>query len=221
MNRLDPAVRDLLAAEYALGTLKGGARRRFEHLMAHDPELARLAAAWGERLLPLAAGVAPVRPPPSVWHGIARRTRSHTSALWPSLALAASLLALLFGTLFFRGIAQKGPVQVAVLGAPARPAWVLSLASHARHLRVETDAPTPVGAHSYQLWMLAGNQPPRSLGLLPSRPGMRLTLSVPHGLDLAHAQGLAVSVEPPGGSRRPGPSGPVVYTATWIRIPTG
>lgn len=219
MNRRDPEVRDLLAAEYALGTLKGGARRRFERLMERDPELVRLAGAWGERLLPLAAGIPPVMPPASVWRAIDARTTRRRSALWPPLALAASLLALVFGTLFVGEIVQKGPLQVAVLGAPARPAWVLSLA-RGHQLRVEADEPVPAGPHSYQLWMLAGNQPPRSLGLLPSHPGARLTLKVPPGLDLAHAQGLAVSVEPPGGSRLAGPSGPVVYTATWVTVPT-
>ncbi|MFZ5790088.1 MAG: anti-sigma factor [Pseudomonadota bacterium] len=66
-------LRDRLAAEYALGTLRGHARRRFERLMAGDPALARLAEDWALRLDPLAAAASKVEPPAAVWRGIERR----------------------------------------------------------------------------------------------------------------------------------------------------
>ena len=42
----DPELRERLAAEYVLGTMPSRSRRRFERLMAGDPALARIAAAW-------------------------------------------------------------------------------------------------------------------------------------------------------------------------------
>jgi anti-sigma-K factor RskA len=70
MNYGDPSLREHLAAEYALGTLRGRARRRFERLMANDRALRDLVAEWETRLNPLAAAAAPVAPPPALWHRI-------------------------------------------------------------------------------------------------------------------------------------------------------
>jgi anti-sigma-K factor RskA len=70
MNYGDPTLRDHLAAEYALGTLRGAARRRFERLMAADPGLRALAAAWESRLNPLAESAEAIAPPAAVWRRI-------------------------------------------------------------------------------------------------------------------------------------------------------
>ena len=39
MNYTDPELRERLAADYALGTLRDPARKRFERLLADDPGL--------------------------------------------------------------------------------------------------------------------------------------------------------------------------------------
>lgn len=80
MNYGDPTLRDHLAAEYALGTLRGAARRRFERLMAGDPALRSLVAEWETKLNPLAEGVPPVEPPPEIWTRIAARLEAAGTA---------------------------------------------------------------------------------------------------------------------------------------------
>ena len=50
MNYADPELRDRLAAGYALGTLRGRARKRFERLLAEDSRLAELTEDWELRL---------------------------------------------------------------------------------------------------------------------------------------------------------------------------
>lgn len=70
MNYGDPTLRDHLAAEYALGTLRGAARRRFERLMAGDAALRALVASWEARLNPLAETAVPAAPPAAVWRRI-------------------------------------------------------------------------------------------------------------------------------------------------------
>ncbi len=68
-----PALRDRLAADYAIGTLRGGARRRFEAVLHAHPDVARAAARWDERLQPLNDAL----PMPSVPAG---------DALWARIA---------------------------------------------------------------------------------------------------------------------------------------
>ena len=46
----DATDRDLLAAEYVLGSLEGEERREAEQLLAADPTFARSVAAWQQRL---------------------------------------------------------------------------------------------------------------------------------------------------------------------------
>lgn len=70
MNYGDPTLRDHLAAGYALGTLRGAARRRFERLMAGDAALRALVASWEARLNPLAETAEPAPPPAVVWRRI-------------------------------------------------------------------------------------------------------------------------------------------------------
>jgi anti-sigma-K factor RskA len=61
-----------------------------------------------------------------------------------------------------------------------------------------------------QLWLIAGDLPPQSLGLLPADRAVRL--AVPEDLRLlADANSVfAISLEPPGGSPTGLPTGPVV-----------
>jgi anti-sigma-K factor RskA len=77
----NPELRDRLAAEFVLGTLRGRARARFQSLMRYDPALREAVAFWEARLTPLAtaAGVPAGSP---AWHCGARSPppapRSHS-----------------------------------------------------------------------------------------------------------------------------------------------
>ena len=66
----DEPDRDLLAAEYVLGSLGRRGAREAERLLAADPAFARSVAVWQQRLTPLAAHVAPVAPPADLWRSI-------------------------------------------------------------------------------------------------------------------------------------------------------
>ena len=68
------------------------------------------------------------------------------------------------------------------------------------------------------MWMLpAGGAKPISLGLLPSSGIAKEALSPRQMRALKEASGLAVSIEPPGGSPTGLPTGPVVYKAPLVR----
>ena len=71
MNEFKPT--DLLAAEYVLGTLRGGARRRFESRLKDDAALAREVAGWQQTFVHLDLHEAPIQPPAHVWQAICER----------------------------------------------------------------------------------------------------------------------------------------------------
>jgi anti-sigma-K factor RskA len=73
MNYGDPELRNRLAAEYALGTLRGPARRRFERLMSGNGHVRDLAQDWELRINLLSESAPAVEPPGQVWDNIARR----------------------------------------------------------------------------------------------------------------------------------------------------
>lgn len=74
MRYSSPELIDRLAADYALGTLHGGARRRFERLLADRADVRMAVNAWQEHLASLSSSIPSVKAPAYVWAEIARRT---------------------------------------------------------------------------------------------------------------------------------------------------
>lgn len=66
----NPALMEQLAASYALGTLRGGARRRFEALARDNAPLRAAALIWQGRLASVAELQPQAAPSPAVWQRI-------------------------------------------------------------------------------------------------------------------------------------------------------
>ena len=66
----NPALIEQLAASYALGTLRGGARRKFEELARNQPGVRASALMWQGRLASMAELEPEVAPSPVVWKRI-------------------------------------------------------------------------------------------------------------------------------------------------------
>jgi anti-sigma-K factor RskA len=64
---------DQLAAEYTLGVLRGGSRRRFENISQHDPAIRLAVETWRLRLAAMTELGPAVAPPPEIWPAIERR----------------------------------------------------------------------------------------------------------------------------------------------------
>ncbi|MGJ7504755.1 anti-sigma factor [Variovorax sp. ZT5P49] len=75
MRYTDPRLLDALASAYALGTLDGGARRRFERLMRDRADVRDVVAQWEQRLGQLALSVPQRKPSADLWRAIAARTQ--------------------------------------------------------------------------------------------------------------------------------------------------
>jgi anti-sigma-K factor RskA len=200
----DAQDRDLLAAEYALGSLEGDERGEAERLIASDAGFARSVATWQQRLTPLAALVPLAAPPADLWRRIEaaivpataattpfrRRVRFWQAATAGALAIAAGLAA---------------PVLMAMA---ERNGWLVVRPTAS--ISVPTDK-------DLELWALPpGETRPQSLGVLPPAGGQRIA-------PLAPNTQLLVSLEPKGGSPTGQPTGPVLYGGwlTAIELPRG
>lgn len=225
MTRRDPETRRLLAAEYVLGTLRGGARRRFERLRNEDAAFCQDADDWERLLGPMVEALPGVEPPARVWQSIERqiKTRPARTSLWQrlgfwrGLALAATAAAVaLLVVVLWPTVPELpgGPSQVAVLSdAESRPTWLVrfDLPAHAAVVEPLGRA-DPGPGKAYELWLLpSNNRPPVSLGLIGAPGRQRLVL--PAGAEglLPDAAGVAVSLEPGGGSPTGRPTGPVLF----------
>jgi anti-sigma-K factor RskA len=68
-----PSVIDRLAASYVLGTLQGGARRRFESVMYSQPAVAAAVASWTEQMSPLLTTLTSIAPSQALWTSISSK----------------------------------------------------------------------------------------------------------------------------------------------------
>lgn len=76
----NPSLMDQLAASYALGTLRGGARRRFETLARDNATLRAAALVWQSRLASVAELQPQVAPSPAVWKRIENLVKADKEA---------------------------------------------------------------------------------------------------------------------------------------------
>jgi len=221
--RGNPDLQQRLAAEFALGTLRGRARRRLQRWIAQESALADAVRDWELRLAPLAAAAIPVQPPARVWRAIEERLEGGRSAtppglwanlaFWRNLGLVASGVAA--GLLVAIGvIAPKAPdpapqpvvVRVpssemaasylAVLADPKtqKPMLIVSAGRSSNELWVKTlDPAAHVPDRSLELWALPAGQPPKSLGVVPRSEKMT-ALKLVAAADQAFAEVAALAV---------------------------
>lgn len=228
MNYRDkPELQERLAAEYALGTLRGAARARFRRWMRQDAALAGRVAAWEARLAPMAHAIEPVRPPRRVWEEIQARIGrgappARRGGFWRAFALLASGAAaalVLMTVLVPQRPAQSGE-YVALLSDPKtqKPVLLVSAGRRDTALRVRTLDPSiqPADA-SLEIWALPKDGKPKSLGLVPAGTGGTVQLAALADQALSDVPALAISLEPRGGSPTGAPTGPVLYTGPCVK----
>ena len=244
--RLTAERRAHIAAAYAVGTLRGPAGAWVERQRTRDAALCAAVTAWQERLARWVELLAPVEPHDEVWQALERRIVSPepdiaarpfappspapiepmATTLWRSLGFWRGASGALFATAFALTIGLAlllrpvpGPTHTAVLAdAQGRPVWILDARLPAGHLAVRAlplAAPPP--DHAYELWMLPASGAPVSLGLCPREGTVGIDLAPGLGTRLLTAAGLAVSLEPAGGSPTGQPTGPVVFQAVLVR----
>lgn len=238
MKLNSPEIREILAGEYALGLLNDRARRGFERRMKSDAGLRGSLRSWERRFNSVVETLTPVEPPAQLWvrvyenlpkkrivDGVGRPASLWDSLkLWRNLAFFGSALAILLLAYvgFGPGFQKVGtPTQVAMVSDPqsAKTAWMISLMPDKKMLKVTAMATPPMAPdRSMELWMLPTGQAPVSLGVLPMNGTMMMPVEEAKMKVLLQTAGLAVSLEPMGGSPTGAPTGPVLYQASFYPL---
>jgi anti-sigma-K factor RskA len=242
MNYLLPERLERLAREYALGTLAGPARRRFERLLRNAPAAARAVGAWQERLGGLAGAVPPMQPGESVWRTLEQRlfTTSRAAPDGPlqwlrgvlsvralgGVLAGAFLCALLLR--FQPGlIGMEPPSEVLpqsyvglLIDAAGKPTVLASSKRHGRLMTVKLLQPVDIPAGSVaQLWAL-----PRDgsaafpVGVVPGSGTATVALADTSEKLFFNVSRLAVSIE--AAPAKPGdkPSGDFVLSGHCVKL---
>jgi anti-sigma-K factor RskA len=111
-----------------------------------------------------------------------------------------------------------GSRLVAVLQQePTAPAFLLTVDPQHRTMTVRRLTASADAGRSYELWLIAGNNPePRSLGLVGAEEFTTRPLPANFDVGAMRAASYAVSLEPAGGSPSGVPTGPVLFTGKMV-----
>ncbi|SDE87789.1 anti-sigma factor [Rhodobacter capsulatus] len=214
-----------LAGEYVLGTLPGPERLTMTRRIATDPDFAREVARWESRFDPLAAEVTPVAPPARLWSGVEARVFGRPQqagfGLWRWLAGASGLSVAFLAALLTLGqplLPARGPMLVSDMVSTDGTVRLAALYdSETGEMRVSVGGKAPAPGRDFELWVIAGEATPISLGVMP-RQG-QAAMPIPEAIRPMLAKAvLAITEEPLGGSPEGVATGPLVAKAALRRI---
>ncbi len=216
---------DQLAAEYVIGVLSADERQIAARRIETDLGFARLVDEWQQRLSSLNAGYDEVQPPASLKTRLDARLFDHGRSATRKPGLLQSLS-------FWRGLAGAALAAffIAVAIPLFQPATITSgtrlVASltgdktDVRYLAIYDARISEIGlshvtgdratGHDFELWIIKGNDPPISLGVIPVGANAHLAVTPAHRELIRSGALFAISLEQRGGSSTGQPTGPVV-----------
>jgi len=221
---------DALAGEYVLGTLPADERRAAEARYFADPSFRRLVSDWEMRLQPLAdaAGETPV-------HGaLFNRVLAGIDAALPAAAdaggnvvalrrsvrrwritsvIVGAAAAVLAGVVVVNQLRPSPQTEfVAVLTAGGEsPAFVATVDTAAGTISVRRVADAAPADKSYELWSIAPNEAPKSLGVVE-----QVSFSQPLPVSPSGDLRLAITLEQKGGSPTGAPTSPPIFSGLLV-----
>lgn len=230
---------EALAMDHALGAGSRAERKAAELRLLSDPEFRAAVERWQAVLSPLDDTTPGAVPPPGVWDAIAAEVAPlprpanqppqpaswwDNLGLWRLLGLGGPVLAALAVALLVQpgsngpvvpASVADGPALVATLadadGKPLIAAAYDPASGQVRFAPVAGSGETTTGKVP-ELWVIEGQKPPRSLGVIDIAAGRSQTIPRERLAGLKPGAILAISIEPTGGSPTGTPTGPVIAT---------
>ncbi|MES2682013.1 MAG: anti-sigma factor [Pseudomonadota bacterium] len=238
MNYATPELLDDLAAGYALGTLRGAARRRYERLLRELPMAQGRLRRWEQDLAPLLQAEVVV-PPPSVRAALLRAVAAPVASRrrhWKAWPIAASLAVLGIALALFAAPGQRTappPTQIAAVSMPvaaveeregppyrylaelrlpsSHMGWLLSVSPDRRQISaVAADDLLTLGRRRAELWLKLPDGSMTALGSLPLTRDAVALYDLPDRLRGQAQATFAISLEPDGRERAGIPTAPVL-----------
>ena len=211
----------VLAAEYALGLLSAEERAQFEARLDSDADLRAEVVAWDEHFASVILDeIDPVDPSPQVAKRLQTilfkpEKQSFWQQIWPyglgGVAAALVLwLTISTGVLIPDDTGLQPDLVAELAPTPDGEGLVIRAAVDTTRGAVEVvrAAGAPPEGRVFELWLIAGDAAPVSLGLLDE--GNSTLIDLPQDLvALLPGALLAISDEPPGGSPTGAPTGAV------------
>ena len=230
MKYSSPSLLEHLASSYVLGTLTGGAKKRFERLLADRVDVRMLVAQWEARLGQLAVSIPAQEPSKHLWAAIAARTQpalARQPSVWTNWlrpagwgmggvaagVLAASAVLLTVPALFISAdqvamrAGEKLPQSyVGLLTDAAGNGKVLvSSLRHGKTMSIKVIGPfTPPAVGRLVLWAVPANAPAFAIGTVPATGSAVSVLPDTSEKMLSKVSQLIVTVETDAIPTKPG-----------------
>lgn len=209
-----------LAAEYVLRLLGDAENAACAAREATDPTFAAAVARWRTEFAPLDATYVAAPPPGGTIDRIEARLFGArpsllarlwgNAGLWRGFAAAATIVALWFALPVAPPPGEPAAQLVSALAPAASPTEYLAVyAPQDGALRLNRVAGEAPAGRSLELWVIAGEAAPVSLGVLPEAPMAELRLPAELAALVEAGAVLAVTDEPPGGAPGGVPTGQV------------
>ncbi|MCJ8507958.1 anti-sigma factor [Rhizobium lemnae] len=232
----DRARDEVLAGEYVLGVLPAEKRQQVEQRIRCDRAFAAMVARWQENLSSMDDEYVPQVPSEAVFPQVQQRLFSRGSQqaqhsgfgrrlwssapVWRTLALTSFLMLIgvaIFGLQPPSSLKTGGQMQAQLKGQDGTNISLLAnYEPRSGRLTMMPVANPQSEPKSLELWMIDGNAPPVSLGVIPDTANGDVIVPDTMRRRIANGVTLAVSLEPKGGSPSLGPTGPVLLSGQML-----
>lgn len=223
----NPDIFEHLAMSYALGTLQGKARLRFEKLMGKHLYLRAVTHAYQQQFAPLANLLPAEQPPARVWNAISKelqlgkttaRQKSWLAGLWRYVPVAAvASIAASAVTVLLLNTGNQPSVYMANMKSPLQQDKMMVAMVYQETMEIAFDM--PVGALPVKddmmptVWCIPkdSTQPPMRMGTLTAKGENRMPIDKATWKTMANISQFAVSLEPMDKPPSDTPQGEVIF----------
>lgn len=228
----NPEIFEPLAMAYALGTLQGRARKRFEKLMSRHFYLRVVAQAYEQQFAGLVGLLPPEEPSPAVWKRLEQELGIKSSAKraggesgwlmrwlhWPAMALASVAAAVI--TVLLLNNHQPHAYFARLDSSSSQSVAMAAVSKDDMKITVSLTEAMPMGGDVMPtLWCFSKKSGEMPIRMGSLKPMGQSELSITHadwaGLDSVGK--LAISLEPMGHPDAREPMGDVIYTGELMR----